>query len=84
MTGENTGFTNKEMLQLVMNDIKEVKEKLGMVAPLDARVKMLTKWMWGLTGSGLTIALSITGWVFWLTSQRTISIIYTLKSLLFG
>jgi len=59
------GFTNKEMLQIVIKDLAEIKKIVYMT---NGKVKFHTKMIYALAGGGLTITLALIGWLLTIAS----------------
>ena len=61
------GFTNKEMLQRVLNKLDTIDVKLNntydMASRTNGKVKMHTKILWSLGGAGFAITVSLIGWL---------------------
>ena len=72
------GFTNKEILNKMMNRFDRFEDKFGKrlerthdivvttdgkVGAINGRVRLHTKIIWGLAGAGFSVTLFLTGWM---------------------
>ena len=61
------GFTNKEMLKILLVDVKELREQQNIIYTLaiqtNGKVKIHTKLISALAGAGFTVALAFGGWI---------------------